>query len=136
MTCLRLVNKPEEEMSYPFSQKNHRLEVKKHKQSCECDKQDEASGHSHCDNNSEETESRYTFHLQHEQDIRENCWINFTTPWNINYQRPYKFAYCGRLQEDCFIDISRKHKAIMTSRLRIPEYVSFDTGVICINRIP
>jgi hypothetical protein len=117
MTCLRLVNKPGDEHHYGFTTENHRLEVKRHIEKCDCDTKAAAT------KKSEESgdEPMYLFHLTHDQDIKDECWVNFTTPWNINWQRPYKFTFCGRLQEECFVDVRKKTKKSFVERLRLSE---------------
>ncbi|KAJ9612394.1 hypothetical protein H2200_003991 [Cladophialophora chaetospira] len=52
------------------------------------------------------------------QGMKENCWIDLCNPWNIDWQRPYRFAYCGRLQDDSFDRVIEIHTDLYLENLK------------------
>lgn len=49
----------------------------------------------------EESEELMVF-MKNSQRLREDCWVDLRTPWSIDWQKEYRFVYCGCLHEESF----------------------------------
>jgi len=111
MTCLRIVREPET-VDYKFISEHGRLRI-------EYDNPGTArrSTRRQRTNLQDEDDSEsYLLHLRHDQRMVDNCWIDMLNPWNINWQKEYRFANCGRMEKESFTKLRSEHLELYTER--------------------
>jgi len=64
----------------------------------------------------EEDSDEYLVHLRKEQIMKDNCWVDMATPWNINWQKEYLFVYCGCLDNKSFLRARARHLLLYTAQ--------------------
>jgi hypothetical protein len=114
MTCLKIVHCDPEQLDYKFESEHGRLRVEYDRPGSSR----RSSRRGRSKQQEEEESESYLLHLYKNQRMKENCWIDMLNPWNINWQKEYLFAYCGRLEKDSFLRAREDHLNRYDERVR------------------
>ncbi|KAL9625054.1 MAG: hypothetical protein Q9160_000783 [Pyrenula sp. 1 TL-2023] len=66
----------------------------------------------------EEPKSLVLF-IRKQQRLKDNCWVDLLNPWNINWQKEYRFVYCGCLEKESFESVRDDHLELYRGNLKV-----------------
>ena len=105
MTCLKIVHREPGQADYKFQEEHGKLKGEPDKPgSCRRSSRLRRPAH-----NEEEDGEEYLLYLHKGQSMKKDCWIDIINPWNINWQQPYLYVYCGCLDKISFGKAREQH---------------------------
>ncbi|KAI9709990.1 MAG: hypothetical protein M1820_003068 [Bogoriella megaspora] len=105
MTCLRIVHRDPDEADYDFERAHVKLRVEKYIPG--------VPRRTLC----KDPES-FLVVMNKSQNFKEHCWINLLNSENIDWRKEYRFARCGRLDDDSLERARSEHLRLYEAKLR------------------
>ena len=114
LTCLKIVHPSPKDVDHRFEKTHGKIKMKPDKPGSYRRSSSRIRAMQEGDEHDAEVFCGY---MKHPQCMKENCWIDLSNSWNVNWQNGYEFVYCGVLQED---SITRARDAHLRLYLQHP----------------
>lgn len=119
MTCLKLEHRDPDEMDLGrFETRHVKLKVEQHIPGTYKHQRSSSRLRTQKQVEEDDDSTDCVVYMAPKQCLRPDCFVEVSSPWNINWKSNYLFVYCGRLSDESFKNVVDIHLTRYSSDLR------------------